>query len=318
MSVQTQVEYQQKRIAALVTEMATLVLEQAKAANRGINPIQKLADCYEPIRNVGSSSSKYEQSGYTASRVVVMKRWEAALAEAWAEVERIHASNAEAIASNAETVAGLRSLLASIGIAPTREVSALSRGRWKTTTQEAGWVADLRLVPIDDGYRKATEKKAEVERGMRAAASEWAKKEIEEKEAREKEAERIQMLTVMVEVCARHGIKFAGDMEAGDLVDLLCAKNKYLALAHGLLKNREDWGEGYHIAQRSIERFVPETDQDREIEACIWEAIGSGENGVDGRIFRDCAWNYNVLFSLAADADQQLHSDYLAVSKYTE
>ena len=318
MSVQAQVEYQQKRIGAAVEELAKMILEQAKAANRGINPIQKLTDCYEPMRGVGSSASQYERSGYANAQAAVMLRWESALKDAWAEVEKIHASNAAAIACNSETVTALRGLLTSIGLAPSRDVTALARGRWKTTTLEAGWVADLRTIPIDDGYRKATDKKAEVERGMQAARNEWAKKEREAAQVREREAERIQMLTVMAEVCAHHGIKFTGDMDAGALVDLLCAKNKYLALAHGLLKNREDWSDGYHIAQYAIQRFVSETDQDREIEACIWEAIGSGENGVDGRIFRDCAWNYNVLFSLAADADQQLHSDYLAVSKYTE
>ena len=316
MSIQTKVEYQQKRITTLVQEMAELVLEQAKAANRGINPIRSLEDCYKPMLHVGSSPSKYEQSGYPNQRAAVMLRWENALKDAWAEVEKIHASNDLAIASNVETVAGVRSLMASIGIAPTREVSTLSRGRWKTTTQEAGWVADLRLVPIDDGYRKATEKKAEVQRGMHAAKVDWDRKDSEEAGKREREAERIQALTVMVEVCGRHGIKFTGDMAVDELIGLLVYKNKYLALAHWLMKNREDWTDGYHIAQYAIERFVSETDQDREIEACILEAIGAGENGVDGRIFRDCAWNYNVLFALAADQDRQLHADYTAVSKY--
>ena len=53
---------------------------------------------------------------------------------------------------------------------------------------------------------------------------------------------------------------------AEDILDVILEKDKYLRLAHYLLKNREDWNDGYSYAESGLNGFDVETETDKLIE----------------------------------------------------
>lgn len=85
----------------------------------------------------------------------------------------------------------------------------------------------------------------------------------------------------------------------------ILSQDKYLRLAYYLEQNRNDWNDGCDYAETGLSGFEVVTAQDKEIydniQACIDDWDG------DGRCFRDCTWNYGVLYGLVEN--QQLIND---------
>jgi hypothetical protein len=183
-----------------------------------------------------------------------------------------------------------------------------SRSRTKTEIKhKAGFVSDLDRITPNDNYEqlcKQVEQKYEQikrfgEHKLKEAEAERAKKEAEEKEKlQQRELALLQA-------------KYTPDdanSEIYEIVDVILSKNKYLMLAYWLEKNRGDWSDGYGYAETGLDGFSVETDTDREIEKELSDLVYDYED-VDGRIFRDCKWNYNVLYGMVED--EQLKTDLL-------
>lgn len=134
------------------------------------------------------------------------------------------------------------------------------------------------------------------------------------KQLRQDEIERIKTLT---EICIRHDIDTDFVPEVYEIQSQLEAKNKYLALAMGGLRNRQSWVDGYSHAESAFNSFETVSETDKEIVA-DWQKIFDmyAEGEVDGRYFRDTEWNYNRLFELVEDA--QLVKDTMALEDMQE
>jgi hypothetical protein len=78
-------------------------------------------------------------------------------------------------------------------------------------------------------------------------------------------------------------------------------KDKYLALAYYLEKNRNDWNDGCRYAEIGLCMFTVETEEDQKIFDNIQEFIDDWDMDGDGRCFRDCEYNYNVLYGMVKD-----------------
>lgn len=98
------------------------------------------------------------------------------------------------------------------------------------------------------------------------------------------------------------------DANQDDILEKICDQDKYLKLAHGLLKNRMDWYDGPTDANYALGEFKVETPLDQEIYNSISPYINDW-NG-DGRIFRDMEWNYDRIFTLVKESNPSLYSDY--------
>lgn len=98
-----------------------------------------------------------------------------------------------------------------------------------------------------------------------------------------------------------------------EALDNLLSQNKYLHLAHFLVKNRGDWNEGYSYAQSGLMGFTIETEDDKLIYDEINGIIHDSSDGIDGRKFRDCNWNYSVLFGMV---DKDILNKYNIIQKY--
>ena len=92
---------------------------------------------------------------------------------------------------------------------------------------------------------------------------------------------------------------------------------KYLYLAHYLMMNRGDWNDGYSYAETGLGGFTIKTEQDKEIYNCISTIITTYED-VDGRYFRDCEWNYDVLYGIVNNENPTLYEDYQKVREHVE
>ncbi|MGM7720627.1 hypothetical protein [Metabacillus sp. Hm71] len=125
--------------------------------------------------------------------------------------------------------------------------------------------------------------------------------ERRKKEQEQKEKEQNRKLALLL---AKYDLSLDDDWE--DILDKIINKNKYLYLAHYLYKNRNDWTSGYSYAETGLGGFSVENELDQKIYDNIQYHIDNWD--MDGRIFRDCEYNYDVLFGMVEDSD--LMSDY--------
>ena len=101
------------------------------------------------------------------------------------------------------------------------------------------------------------------------------------------------------------------DSDWGEVLEALDKKDKYFMLARAMNDVRNDWNDGFGRVEWAISRFDVETEEDKEIEAEINQILESEEE--DGRIFRDCAYNYNELY---AKANPEILQDYETLNEY--
>lgn len=173
----------------------------------------------------------------------------------------------------------------------------------KTVTHSAGYLCDLgRNVPVSVSGKIDT-------KGLRDSALRvWRQKNDTLLQKDRDEAKKKQALADLNKM-AMLRVKYTPDNPESEKEDILVgvlSKNKYLRLAHFLQMNRGDWTDGYDYAETGLNGFVVENEVDAEIEKDIQFHIDNWDG--DGRIFRDCEYNYNVLFGMVDD--EQLMKDY--------
>ena len=132
------------------------------------------------------------------------------------------------------------------------------------------------------------------------------KKKAEEKKKQD-EISRKESERELAFLLSKYNLSITDDWN--DLQRAIISKNKYLYLAHYLRLNRGDWNDGYSYAETGLSRFDVETPTDKEIYYEISNIVETYED-IDGRYFRDCEWNYDALFSLAKEQDNELFDDY--------
>ena len=94
------------------------------------------------------------------------------------------------------------------------------------------------------------------------------------------------------------------DARYSDILDAILEKDINLAIGDAMLRTREYFDNGTSGISSLVQQH-PEPAVVQSIMATIENFDG------DGRIFRDCEFNYSVMF---ARADQALYADYIEVS----
>jgi hypothetical protein len=236
----------------------------------------------------------------------------AAAEKARAESLPLVEENKAIIESNRKVLARLMQLITNAGLPKTLSVPR-PRSRYKTDEVQTDWADALsRHIPLSDGWSM-----------LESSYNEWVRRCGEwrskiDSEARQKEqAEKARSREVDREILRREIVGKYGlpsDVDLDDAQRYIMGKNKYLWLAHFLAANRGDWSEGCDYAETGLSKFIVETETDREIHAEI-SGLCSDWCG-DGRVFRDCAWNYNRLFQLAAEQVPELYADYSRIQEF--
>lgn len=239
-----------------------------------------------------------------------------------AELERLkviaeHEVNIPAIENNQKVREKITQIMKDIGIPNNYSTSEFKtqRSRTKTTTtHSAGYLGDLqRNVPVsDESERMLTLIKSAVDSLKRHADTlkGTIRKELQEAEKTEKAKKEILAK-------ARLQVKYNldEDFEWSDVLDVLDKKDKYFMLARAGEETRGYWGEGFGKVEYALDRFIVETEEDKEIEKEYAEILEEHNNGdcEDGRIWRDCQFNYSYLYS---KVDTDLMTDYNTLREY--
>lgn len=270
---------------------------------------------YDPNRKYLNGSYEYRM---LIKAIVAAARLH--LEQCWLKAQEIHVQNEAALTSNKILTERLSLQMRQLGFPEdyTEWVFATPRASKKTEKKEiAGWRRDLsRSVRTSDSF-------AEAERDYKSRAAdidrferEWLVKEQSAARAKEKaQAEKTRALQVAL-LAHKYGLD-GTQATARDVLDKIMARDRYLALAHGLYMNRQDWSEGLYYGKAAVNSFPMGNELDAEISTYLSDLIAAKyeQGDMDGRVFRDCEWNYDRLFGMV---DPALKADYDALCQGME
>ena len=226
--------------------------------------------------------------------------------------------NKEIADHNALQAKRLATFMQTLGVRDTYTTFEYKTSRSKNKTKmehKCGWKQDLDRIMPKDNYQDLC--KQIEERGKRIEKHGWEMNKKYEQEQREKEVEMRKQKDQETLALMKAKYVNRADADVGDVLEAILSKDKYLMLAHWLEMNRLDWNDGYNYAEIGVSQFKVETEQDKEIvkelEGIIEDGDKSGD--IDGRMFRDCKWNYSVLYGMV---DEELMEDYQSVNTMVE
>ena len=292
-----------RRVDELVVEVKQSehrlhLLQQEQEPFREIEPYPEL---------VLRGSTYYMRS--PEDQLKVLDKW---LADCQPVIER----NQAAAEHNRRVVERATQYMLALGLKDS-ELNRSSRGKSKWET--AGWKSSLlRQIPTSCGSASVTQRheseKKRIESEIKKAEQEQQQRDRAAKAQQEAEEKARKRQLVIVSLAERYG-QDPLTIGTQGLLDAILASDKYLHLAYWLERNRGDWSEGYDYAKTGLEYFAVDAGDaiDQQIVNCIQGHISDW--GGDGRIFRDCEWNYDRIRQLAS---QQALKDYCAVVEFDE
>ena len=231
-------------------------------------------------------------------------------AKAYEESKPLVAENQAICDENRRIVTALIQSIENAGIPGRVEVvvSGPRAMRTKREMQEAPWKSLGGRVRQTDYWPESERRYKE----FLARVAKWqeeidAKKKAEERE-QAKKRETIEAESRRITLCLKYG---ADPVKTSlyDLREMLLRKNKYLHLAYFLEKNRGDWNDGPSYAEAGLNGFTIETPDDQLIYDDINGSIEDWQG--DGRVFRDCTWNYGRIYAEFVPAE--LRADFEAL-----
>ncbi|EIF30913.1 hypothetical protein BCh11DRAFT_06425 [Burkholderia sp. Ch1-1] len=253
------------------------------------------------------SSSSY----YTPSSERVAQHALQQLEQARQKDVATHEKNLPAIEQNKVIAARVEAFMAEIGMPKSHtERDTKSRARFpKNLTVTSGWIADVaRHIKTTDGFDYATSTYERLKRDYEAYAvrakqeADQKRAELERKADAEKAARRANV--ELARIVLRYELHEDADWR--DVLEALRGKDQRVDLALAMMDVRLDWNDGPDAVESAIDRFTISTDEDKEIANCVISGLRDFD---DGRVFRDCAWNYDRILSTVED--RQLSADAL-------
>lgn len=226
-----------------------------------------------------------------------MVEWVGSFDEQVEAARQICEVNDAAWKANCVLLKKLSDAIAAAGISQTYR-RAKGRSYYKTESVDHDWYADLKSAIRPPSYTTAwlneTVAKVQKARADKQEKQEAARRQREQAD-RQQEADR-KRTVVIVEVAKELGVDPVST-DADSLKDELRKRDKYLDLAVAMMDTRGDWSDGFYRVTDALGRFKSETETDIAVVSEVSE-LAHGEES-DGRIFRDCTWNYSRLFELA-------------------
>lgn len=281
-----------KAIDKLEQEVARL-----RAAATGA---EAMVQSITPVKLTWVFSTSISNQWGTPSVAAIVQDNTARLNKEWATIDATHVANLPLIASNQAIRQQVEALMKAIGI-PDEYTVYESSGRSRTPKQvkrPAGWISDLaRCCKVDDGYDLAKRAYEEAQRKIQEwqiAQQQKEAAEAKQREAEQKKADAERLRAVMV---VKYGCNYNADLS--EVLEAILRRNKYLHLAYWLERNRNDWHDGPDSARTGLDSFTIESPQDQAIYEELSDLINEWDG--DGRVFRDCEWNYSRIYNLVGD-----------------
>ena len=225
-----------------------------------------------------------------------------------------HDVNADSLAHNRNLRDDIIALMDFAKIPQTHQIAdPKSRGRYpKYIKVEAGYLMDLkRWIPISDGYEESEARYYKLRQiytqyALNAEHEKQKQLTLREQEIARKQKERQEYLG-LAQIIIRYSLP--EDSEWEDVLEALRVKDQRLNLAVAMLLTRHNWSNGPYRVEDALSKFELNDAVDVTIQQHVSEALADYED--DGRIFRDCSWNYDQIF--ATIEDQTLVKDVLTV-----
>lgn len=296
----------EEQLAKLKAEVEKL--RKAADENTGkIMPVKSVAGAFGSL--CGIDAYPRNNHGYSYRTPSVSERAKAKKAhieELWKAACEAHEQNITALENNKRVRERIELFMTSVGIP--KEYSRYERVGKKRNPEwvkkYSGWLSDMNSnVPIRDGFEGL---ESEYKRHLQSVAefiSKSKREEEEQRKAKEAEAKAQESEKVRAVLVMKYGLEYSANYK--DLLDAVLGKDKYLRLAHYLMRNRGDWSDGHSYADIGLSGFEVEMDKDKDIYDDIQSCIENWSG--DGRVFRDTYWNYSVLFGLVP---KDLYEDY--------
>lgn len=265
-----------------------------------------------PNGYASSLESRFSSRPASADRVAqhALQQLEAARA---ADVA-LHEKNIPLLQHNIAIAQRVHALMLEIGMPESfTERDVHSRARYpKTVKREAGWLTDLRReCRTDDSFAQATRTYEDLKRRYTEYAERAAREAAEAAQAQER-AQQVKLAKrkadmELASILLRYGLPVESDW--GDVLDHLCGLHQRLDLAVAMQQTRMDWNDGPDLVREALYRFKIESDEDKDIAACVSGGLVDFD---DGRVFRDMSWGYDALFASVAAENPQLVADVQA------
>lgn len=231
------------------------------------------------------------------------------LDEKFKKVEIDHQDNLIAIQNNKLIHEKVQVFMQKAGISQhytTYEFKTSRSSKRTSVGHISGWSEDLRReVRTSDGYEGCVhnlkKSKEDLEAFYKKLLSYYDKQERESIKKEKDSKDAIKLATL-------RGIytPFDLDSDLNKVLNVILSKDKYLNLAHAGQMNRNDWSDGYEYVENALGDFEIECNLDSEIVKEYKELI-EADHYIDGRVFRDCNFNYTVLFGYVKDANLLAH-----------
>lgn len=184
---------------------------------------------------------------------------------------------------------------------------------WLVGIQEAfgGLVPHRGFIVTADAL---TQKYNEINNTIDAAYGRAAQSKLAlDRENETKRAMRKQMFVVF-ELATKYKLEPANEQNPQSVADHILSQDKYMNLAWAMMQTRGDWSEGYYRVESALRNFELATPIDTEIEQELSELCDGDQD--DGRVFRDCNFNYG--FILETLANQALYDDLKKLAEVAE
>lgn len=259
------------------------------------------------LKNVSLRCEEYNKKNFKTP-----EEWEQHIEKEYEKAKQNEEYNKNAIENNKQILDFIVKTLKQFNI-NTEEYAYKTSRSSKKTKMTTAWYDDIcKRIPTGTYCTSLKGKKAEADRNIKKWRADIEREEQQkqrEKENKQKEAERLALLGSLSQ---KYLNRISTDIY--EIISSILEKNKYLHLAHYLNKNRGDWNDGYHYAEIGLSNFsqIPnKSTKDKEIIKNISDVMENNLDFPDGRIFRDCEYNYDVLFNMVEDKD--LMKDYYKI-----
>lgn len=199
-------------------------------------------------------------------------------------------------------------MMLTLGLKQTDRVKKSTRSSKYIDVTSAWYTAITTQIPTGGDIRYQETVKTDLLAKVAKDEADREKATAEAQRLREQDMAKKRSDVTFVELCQKTGIDPITSCK-DDVLDVILSKDKYLRLGYYLLKNREDWNDGADFAERGLRAFDVVTKQDNDIYTEIDGHISDWCG--DGRVFRDCTYNYDVLFGMADQFMVELYNKYL-------
>lgn len=216
------------------------------------------------------------------------------------ELESLHTTNIEKIEHNKVIISKIKLIMQHIGINDQYSKKEYSKRSMtpKYITATAGYIEDLnRVIKTDDYYSTKLSAMKSYKNTIESFSKELKAKIYKE------ETDKLKIKNEQAKVQAINYLKVKYDCpyDATDneLLITIIDKDTYLALAYEMEYMRNDWT----AFPDRVQFLLGELDQNDSLQKLIYQELANlvYDWDEDGRVFRDCQYNYSYIYSLVPE-----------------